>query len=84
STLTPLEAGQTAAAEDQRNLSACRDGQDSCDYSQLTPPEARMLADAEQKRNYTACLTGHGYCDPSRLTSSQAGAIQIEHKPVVR
>jgi len=76
--------GQTAIAEHQRNISACRDGQETCDYSKLTAAEAKILATAEHKRNYTACLKGYGYCDPSRLTPSEANAIPVEQKPVVR
>ena len=80
--LTPLEAGQTVAAEHRRNLLACKSGQETCDYSKLTPAEAKMLADAEQQRNYTACLKGYGYCDRSRLTPSEAKAIPSETKPL--
>ncbi len=58
--------------------SACKDGQETCDYSRLTPPEAKMLADAEHKRNYTACVKGYGYCDPSRLSAEENHSIQLK------
>jgi hypothetical protein len=77
-----LEADQTTFAEHQRNLSACKAGKESCDYSKLTAPEAKVLADAEHKRNYAACLKGHGYCDASRLTPAEARAIPAERKPL--
>ena len=71
-------ARETALAEHQRNLSACKDGLETCDYSRLTPPEAKMLADNEHKRNYAACLTGYGYCDRSRLTAKETRSIQAK------
>jgi hypothetical protein len=74
--LAPSEAKQTALLEHQRNLSACKDGQETCDYSKLSPSEAKVLADAEHKRNYLACLKGYGYCDPSRLTTEETVSVQ--------
>jgi hypothetical protein len=68
--------GQGFLPEHQRNLSVCRDGRETCDYSQLTATEAKMLADAEYKRNYAACLEGRGYCDLSRLTPEESHSIQ--------
>jgi hypothetical protein len=64
-----------ATAEHQRNLSECKDGLETCDYSALTPAEAGALKKAEHQRNYAACLKGSGYCDLSRLTAAEAGAI---------
>jgi hypothetical protein len=77
-----LQADQTAVAEHQRNLSACKAGEETCDYSKLTAPETKLLADVEPKRNYTACFKGNGYCDPSRLTPSEAGTIPSENRPL--
>jgi hypothetical protein len=67
-----------AVAERQRNLSDCRAGSVSCDYSKLTAVETSALAVAERERNYTACLKGYGYCDRSRLTLSEASGIPAE------
>ncbi|HTS09948.1 MAG TPA: hypothetical protein VMP68_30555, partial [Candidatus Eisenbacteria bacterium] len=64
-----------AYSEHQRNLSACRNSEDTCDYANLTAAEAKTLTDAEHKRNYSACLKGYGYCDPSRLTVDEARTI---------
>jgi hypothetical protein len=77
-----LEAGQTAVADHQRNITECKNGQETCDYSKLTAPETKTLADAEQQRNYRACLKGYGYCDRSRLTPAEAKAIPADQKPV--
>jgi hypothetical protein len=68
------------ASEHQRDLSNCKDGAETCDYSKLTALEARTVAVGEQKRNYTACLNGYGYCDPSTLTPSEIEAIMAGHK----
>jgi hypothetical protein len=67
------------AAEHQRNLSLCKDGLETCNYSALTLSETGALAKAEQQRNYTACLKGYGYCDRSRLTPAEASAIPPAH-----
>lgn len=45
-----------AIAEHQRNLSECKDGLETCNYSELTQAEAGALIDAEHQRNYRACL----------------------------
>ena len=55
-------------AEHDRNLTDCKAGRETCQYSKLTGPETGALTDAEQVRNYRACLKGFGYCDRSRLT----------------
>ena len=72
------------AAEQQRNLSECQDGLETCNYSALTPSEAGALTKAEHQRNYTACLKGYGYCDLSRLTPTEAGAIPPARNNVPR
>jgi hypothetical protein len=69
------QAQTVAVAEHRRNLSFCKDGLETCNYSELTPSEAAALTKAEHQRNYTACLNGFGYCDPSRLTPAEASAI---------
>jgi hypothetical protein len=74
-----LEAKQVAASESQRNLAACKDGEETCDYAKLTPSETKTLADAERKRNYAACLKGYGYCDLSRLTVEETTSIHPIH-----
>jgi hypothetical protein len=73
-----LEGAQTSAAEHQRNIAACRVGDQACDYAELTPAEAKALADTEHKRNYAACLSGYGYCDPSRLTPGETHSVRTE------
>ena len=70
--------------EHQRNLSACRNGEDSCDNAKLTQAEATALALTEHKRNYQACLQGYGYCDPSLLTAAEASRIPAESAPTPR
>ena len=68
----PRKRNKRRLSEQQRNFTACKDGQETCDYAKLTPTEAKTLADAEHKRNYAACLKGYGYCDPSRLTAEES------------
>ena len=63
------------SSERQRNLAACKDGQETCDYTKLSASETKTLVDAEHKRNYAACLKGYGYCDPARLTVEQTRTI---------
>jgi hypothetical protein len=72
---SPAGSKTNTYSEHQRNLSACKDGQETCDYAKLSAAEAKVLADAEHKRNYAACLKGYGYCDPSRLTVEEARMI---------
>jgi hypothetical protein len=64
------------SSERQRNLAACKDGQETCDYTKLSASETKTLVDAEHKRNYAACLKGYGYCDISRLTTDETHLIQ--------
>jgi len=64
-----------ATAEHQRNLSECKKGGESCDYSRLSEREASALAIAEHQRNFTACAKGYGYCDRSRLTPAEADVL---------
>jgi hypothetical protein len=68
-------------SEHQRNLSACKEGREICDYTRLTSSETQMLADAEHKRNYAACFKGSGYCDVTRLTPAEANSIPPGQKP---
>jgi hypothetical protein len=79
-----LEARDTAIAEHQVNVVACKDGRQSCDYSKLTQEETSALAIAEHQRNYTSCLKGYGYCDRSRLTPAEAAAIPTKNSPAPR
>jgi len=60
-----------------RNMSDCREGRDSCDYSLLSPAEAKEITSAERVRNQTACVSGRGYCDRSRLTPAKAAKIPL-------
>ena len=62
---------------DVGNLSACREGLVTCDYSLLSRAEAHALATAERLRNHAACLDRRGYCDRSRLTAAEAAAIPL-------
>jgi hypothetical protein len=62
-------------ADHQRNLSDCKAGLETCEYSKLTETEAGSLAASENLRNYRACLKGFGYCDRSRLTPAESNAI---------
>jgi hypothetical protein len=79
-----LEARDTAIAEHQVNVAACKEGQQSCDYSKLTQAETSTLATAEHQRNYASCLKGYGYCDRSRLTPAEAAAIPAKNSPTPR
>jgi len=74
------QARVTATEEHARNLAICKNGDESCDYSQLTAVEASTLAAAEQKRNYTACLKGYGFCDRSRLSPEETKTIGLQSK----
>jgi hypothetical protein len=71
-----------ALAEHRRNLSECRDGLETCDYSALTGAETGALTKAEHQRNYVACSSGSGYCDASRLTPAEAAAIAPTHNEI--
>jgi hypothetical protein len=65
--LTAQEIRTLTTSARLRNFSTCKDGSETCDYSQLTTLEAT----AESKRNYTACLQGYELCDRSRLTTAK-------------
>ena len=73
------EASRVAIVEHQRNLSNCKSGQESCDYSQLTAVESEGLARTEHQRNYQACLKDTGYCDRSLPTPVEVRSIPPDH-----
>jgi hypothetical protein len=76
--LNARETAELEAALHARNMSDCKEGRDSCDYSLLSRLEGQEVTRVERARNYTACLSGRGYCDRSRLTTSETAKIPPE------
>ena len=58
------------------NLSACKNGSESCNRSNLTDAETRDIAVLHQ-RNVAACRAGDNSCDRDQLTAFETIALDI-------